>query len=155
MFEDISYSELCALFLGNWTTCSRSCSRYHSPASWRQLAIFWCYDWGSRRKPISEWVLPFKDIDMRAIMGGPLYRWNFQARALSAGGVSYGTTQSEVPNEDIPPQHRSVPNSCSVDIRPGWRCFIDKLGRICLDILKGKRLGKWGGCRVISYHFPR
>jgi len=77
-----------------------------------------------------------------------LERWNLQARAVSSRRLPHGPAQSQVPHQDLPPQHRSVSPLCSIlcahaldfSYTDPMRSFdlTDKLGRICLDILKDK-----------------
>ena len=69
------------------------------------------------------------------------FRWHLQTGALSTGGISHGTTQSEVFDQDLPSQHRSVVHlSVGLYLPKTNLLSLDKLGRICLDILKGRVL---------------
>jgi hypothetical protein len=66
----------------------------------------------------------------------------FQGRALPARRLPNGTTKSAFPDKDLPSQHRYVirriPSPKLICSQLNNSFPLDKLGRICLDILKNK-----------------
>ena len=67
-------------------------------------------------------------------------RRRFPPRALPARRVPDGAAKGAVPDQDLPPEHRCVPRPCCAAPRARSHAAPppDKLGRICLDILKGE-----------------
>lgn len=75
-----------------------------------------------------------------------LHRWCVQGRTLPAGGVPHGAAQGALPYKDIPSEYRCVPSGPHRRERgteSSGVLDVDKLGRICLDILKGARTWLW------------
>lgn len=67
------------------------------------------------------------------------YRWCVSAGVVPPRRVPNGPSQSTFPNQDLPPQHWYV-SLYALRYFPYIELPLDKLGRICLDILKGKQL---------------
>lgn len=74
---------------------------------------------------------PFEGARLRGARTSHTCRRQIQARALPSRGLPDGATEGALPDEDLPPQYRCE-STARARLTPA-----DKLGRICLDILKG------------------